>query len=169
MAVHHTVLSQTKTLNQFDADGKKHGQWVLYLDEYGNKTNDSIEATYYRYTHYDHGIHTQPMGGFIPKTGKIEAPSNQVKNNKPILLDGEYKCLDKKGRILYCHVFHNGNYVSYKEYYTTGELHKHFDYTTHCTEQEHSWYMYIYSKDGKEEYRECIMKDEFGNWPKMKG
>jgi hypothetical protein len=157
--------AQTEKINQLDSAGKKNGRWILYLDAYGEKVADSAMATYYRYTYYDHGVHIYPMGGLTDKKGKIIAS----KNNNTKRLDGEYKCLDKNGKIKYIHVFENGEYISYKEFDKSGRLRTFFDYTKHCDNQPHSWYMYLYNDKGDTTYGECIKKDKNGQWPKMRG
>lgn len=163
-------FSQTETLNQLDKNGKKDGKWILYLDSKGTKLKDSTDALYMRYTYYDHGLNIYPMGNFITKNGKMELPISNIESKGKIkLLDGEYKCFDKKGRILFIHVFKNGEYVSYKEFSKSGELQTFFDYTKHCEGQSHSWYLYTYDKTGKIKTEMCVKKNENGKWPGMAG
>ncbi|MFI5204436.1 MAG: hypothetical protein ACHQF2_08055 [Flavobacteriales bacterium] len=138
-------------LNQLDSLGKKHGKWVLYLNALGKDLKNSTGAVYCRYTYYDHGKHLQPMGGFIGKKGKLVS-TDTSKTNGVTLLDGEYKCLDKKGRLRFIHVFKNGEYVSYTEYYKSGIVNSYFDYTKKWGGQEHSWYIYENNKKGKRKY-----------------
>lgn len=158
-------------INQLDSAGNKHGKWILYLDNFGNKLDDSTKAVFKRYTYYDHGTHVYPMGGFISKGDKIAAADSlQWKIGKPTTLNGEYKCYDKKGRIKFIHVFENGNYVSYTEFYSSGQKETFFDYKKHCDGQQWSWYMYTYDKSGDVTYQECIHKNPAtGKWPKMRG
>jgi antitoxin component YwqK of YwqJK toxin-antitoxin module len=161
-------FAQTEKINQM-SNGNKDGKWVLYLDALGGKV-DSSKAVYCRYTYYDNGIHIHPMGNLISKGGKIEAKENSsVTIGKAKLLDGEYKCYGKSGRLEYIHVFKNGEYVLYKEFFETGELSTFFDYEKHCPGQPHSWYMYTYDKRGKITYEGPTCKDAQGNWPKMRG
>ncbi|MBL7891316.1 MAG: hypothetical protein JNL63_01700 [Bacteroidia bacterium] len=170
LAISTLSKSQTEKLNQLDSAGNKDGKWILYLDFKGDKVKDSSNAFYYRYTYYDHGIHIYPMGGFIGKNGKIESTTNDNHQTGKIkLLNGEYRCFDNKGRLIFIHVFKNGEYVSYKEFYKTGELQTYFDYTKHCNEQPRSWYIYSYDKKGIITYTECVSKNKNGKWPKMRG
>lgn len=155
-------FSQDK-LNQLDNNGKPNGKWLLYLDKDWAKVRDSSAALYFRYTYYDHGVHVLPMGPCGGKNYKLEKPHN----NK--LLDGEYKWYNAKGQLSSVHVFKNGEYVSCKEYFTSGELNQHFDYTKGCAGQEHSWTLFIYDKKGTLILESPTCKDEKGNWPKMKG
>ena len=161
-------FSQTETLNQLNENGKKDGKWILYLDKNGNALADSIKAKYWRYTYYDNGIHIYPMGAFIEKGDKI-IPSKVADSTQSIqMLDGEYTCAKKNGRVKFIHEFKNGEYVSYKEFHKSGIISNHFDYTKHCDNQIHSWYMYLHDENGKILVEECIKKDENGNWPTMK-
>ncbi len=164
-----SAYGQAEPLNQLDNAGKKDGKWILYLDYKGDKVKDSVDAAYWRFTYYDHGVHIYPMGGFISKNGKIESTGDKEQTNKIKMLDGEYKCFDNKGHLQFIHVFKNGNYVSYKEFYPSGELHTYFDYTEHYEAQPHSWYMYTYDKTGKVTYEGWTKKDEKGHWPSMAG
>lgn len=162
-------FSQTEILNHLDKDGKKEGKWILYLDSKGEKLKDSTNAVYCRYTYYDQGVNIYPMGGFITKDGKLESSGNIESNKKIKILDGEYKCLDKKGRTMFIHVFKNGEYISYKAFTESGELQTFFDYTKHCEGQPHSWYLYTYDKTGKIKTEMCVKKNGNGKWPKMAG
>ena len=159
--------SQSEPLNQFASDGKKDGKWILYLDAKGEKVKDSTTATYWRYTYYDHGFHIYPMSGFITKNGKIESTDSK-QTGKVKMLDGEYKCYEN-GRLKYVHTFKDGEYISYKEYFSSGELSAYFDYTKHFEGQPHSWYYYTYDKSGKVTHYGWTKKDEKGHWPAMAG
>lgn len=154
--------SQDK-INQLDADGKRDGKWVLYLDKDWAKVKDSASASFFRYTFYDHGIHIHPMGRCGGKNFKLEKP------NENKLLDGEYKWYNAKGQLSSVHVFKNGEYVSCKEYFPTGELNQYFDYTKKCAGQEHSWTVFVYDKKGHLILASPTCKDENGHWPKMRG
>jgi len=163
-------FSQAEKLNQFDDKGKKDGKWILYLDSKWNKLKDSTTAVYCRYTYYDHGVHSYPMGAGGKKNWIcIRMGDGIQKIGKMILLDGEYRWSDPKGRTIYIHTLKNGEYLSYKEYYESGELHEFFDYTKHFEGQPLSWYIYVYDKKGKVTYEGWTKKDEKGNWPVMRG
>ena len=159
---------QTEPLNQVDSNGKKDGKWILYFDAKGDKVKDSTTAVYWRYTYYDHGVHIYPMGGFIGKNGKIEEPTDSKQTGKIKRLDGEYKCYEN-GKLKFIHTFKDGEYISYKEFYPSGQLLSFFDYTKHYEGQPHSWYIYTYDKNGKVTYEGWTKKDENGKWPKMRG
>jgi hypothetical protein len=162
------VQGQMDSLNKFDSNHKKDGKWILYLDSRGDKVPDSTKAAFWRYTWYDHGTHIYPMGGFIDKNGKIEGQQNREAGGKPQMLDGEYKCYEK-GKLKFVHTFKNGEYISYKEYFSSGQICSYFDYTKHFEGQPHTWYIYTYDKTGKLTFEGWIKKDEHGHWPSMRG
>ena len=105
-----------------------------------------------------------PCGG---KSYKLE-PSSSV-SKKIIVLDGEYKWFDNKGKLSSIHVFKNGEYVSCSEYFSTGELRQHFDYTKKCEGQPHGWQVIVYDKKGNIKFSSMTCKDKNGNWPPMRG
>lgn len=156
-------FGQSGKLNQLDGNGKRDGKWILYLDKDWRKVDDSTKARYMRFTYYEHGTNIYPMGPCGGKNYKLESA---VKSK---LLDGEHKWYDGKGRLSSVHVFKNGDYVSCKEYYKTGELSQHFDYTKKCEGQPHGWTVYIYDKKGNITLTSPTCKDKDGNWPKMRG
>ena len=158
--------AQQEPLNQRDASGKPDGKWIVYLDAKWNKT-DSSKAVYYRYTWFDHGVNIHPMG---PGSARMETTADSSKQDRKIkLLDGEYKWYDAKGRLKYMHVFKNGEYVAYKEYYSSGGVQTFIDYTKHCENQPHSWTLYLYDKKGNLTLTSPTCKDKKGQWPKMRG
>jgi hypothetical protein len=82
-------ISQTEKLNQLDEKGKKHGKWVVYLDENWDKLKDSTKALYYRYNYFDHGVSLYPMGPCGKKGWKLEQPQGATSQNK--MLNGTYQ------------------------------------------------------------------------------
>jgi|JI10StandDraft_1071094.scaffolds.fasta_scaffold1614565_1 antitoxin component YwqK of YwqJK toxin-antitoxin module len=154
------IFSQT---NQLDANGKKDGKWTVYLDKDWKKVDDSTKAVYRRYTYFDHGTNIYPMGPCGGKGYKLEG------DTKSKILNGEYKWYDGKGKLSSVHIFKDGEYVSCKEYFPTGELSQHFDYTKKCEGQTHGWTVLIYDKKGNLILTSPTCKDENGNWPKMRG
>ncbi|MBA3705029.1 MAG: hypothetical protein H0W84_03760 [Bacteroidetes bacterium] len=161
-------FSQTETLNQLDSTGKKHGKWIVYLDTNWKKVDDSTKASMMRYTFFDHGINVYPMGPCGLKNYRLESVYGNYDSNAKIkLLDGEFKWFDGKGKLSSVHILKNGEYVSCKEYYPTGELKQHFDYTKKCEGQSLGWTVYIYDKTGNITLTSPICKDKKGNWPVM--
>jgi hypothetical protein len=165
-----TAFGYAQDLNKFDANGKKHGKWTRLMDKNWNTVEDSSKAAFFRYTFYDHGQNVHPMGGFGKnKLWKMKSSIDTSTQKGIKLLDGEYKWFDPKGRLMYWLVLKDGVFISYKEFYETGELHQFFDYTKHAEGQPWSWYMVEYNKDGSCKYQEQIKKDEKGKWPPMAG
>lgn len=156
-------IGQTEKLNQLDEKGKRHGKWKIYLDDNWAKVKDSTKAVFYRYNYYDHGVSLYPMGPCGKKGWKLEstvAPGTPAK-----MLNGIYKWYTKDGRLSSEHVLKNGEYVSCKEYYPTGELNQHFDYTKKCKGETHGWGVYIYDKTGKLTMTSWMCRDKDGVWP----
>lgn len=159
--------AQTEKLNQFDSNGKKDGKWIVWLDNNWDKVKDSSKAVYFRYNYFDHGASLYPMGPCGKKGWKLEsivAPGTPAK-----ILNGTYKWYDKEGKLSSEHILKNGEYVSCKEYYPTGELNQHFDYTKKCKGHVHGWGVYIYDKTGKLTLTSWMCKDSDGVWPKTRG
>jgi len=129
---------------------------------------DSAKAIFCRYTYFDHGINVYPMGPCGGKDYKLESTTSSD-NPRIKLLDGEYKWYDGKGKLSSVHVFKNGEYVSCKEFYSSGELNQYFDYTKKCEGQPHGWIVYIYDKKGNVTQALPTCKDKNGNWPTMRG
>ena len=161
------LFGQSNRINQHDINGKKAGTWILYLDQNWEVIDDSTNAVFIRYTYFENGKNIYPMG---PSGGKgFSLKPQPAKTDEPILLDGEYKWYDNKGRLSSIHEFKNGKYISCKEYFQTGELSQHFDYTKKCEGHLNGWTVFIYDKKGNLKQSFMVCKDENGNWPKMRG
>lgn len=156
------TTSFSQSLNQFDASGKKDGKWVVYLDKNWRKTTDTASAPYLRYTYYDHGTNVYPMGPCGKKGYRLETATTGK------LLNGEYKWYDAKGRLSSVHVFHDGQYVSCKEYFPAGGLSQHFDYTKTCDGQPLGWTVFCYNRQGELILALPTCKDSKGKWPPMR-
>lgn len=167
ICISFSAASQNEKLNQLDEKGKKHGKWVVYLDEHWFKVKDSSKAVYYRYNYFDHGVSLYPMGPCGKKGWKLESIPAEGASSK--MLNGTYKWFTKDGKLSSEHVLKNGEYVSCKEYYDTGELNQHFDYTKKCKGEIHGWGVYIYDKAGKLLMTSWMCRDENGEWPKTRG
>lgn len=166
MGVTMVSLGQTALLNQYDADGKKHGKWMVYLDAIGStRVKDSTMAVYKRYNWYDHGVNLNGMSTMTEIGGRIETTGAAARAAGSVMLDGEYKCYNKKGNLWCVFVFSKGEYVSYKEYEKDGKLLCTFDYTKHCDGEPHSFYYYTYDENGKVETEDCYKK-ESAIWPR---
>lgn len=154
---------QQARLNQLDSAGKKDGKWIVYLDDVWKEVNDSSDAKYYRYTYYEHGVNLCPMGKFGGKNWKLEAPVDSARKNEKIkLLDGEYKWYDTKGRLSSAHSLNKGEYVFSKEYYSSGKLMQHFDFTMKWNDQPHTWHISIYGKKDDSVKRYYFRNGKYG-------
>lgn len=144
-------LFSQEGINQLDANGKKHGKWIVWLDTDWKLAKDSMSAAYYRYNYFDHGASVYGMGSWGGKNFKMEGTPNKiVKKGNAKQLDGLYKWYNGKGQLVCEHILKDGWYVSFKEYYpSTGLLQTHFDYTKKFETQEYSWWYAAYNKSGK--------------------
>lgn len=161
-------LSFAQETNKLDDKGKRHGKWLVYLDNNWKRIDDSTKATYKKYTYYDHGVNIYPMGPCGKKGYRLESSPEVSKKGNYIFLEGKFTWFNKKGKISSEHVFKNGEYISCKEYYPTGELEQFFDYTKKCEEQQHGWTVTLYNKDGTIKLVSPTCKDSNGNWPVMR-
>lgn len=143
---------------EFDSDGKKHNTWIIYLDNMWSET-DSSTALYYRYTNFEHGINTLPMGPSGKKGWQLIPEIS--KNTQPIKLNGEYKWIDEKGTIRSVHEFENGKYLSCKEYDKSGELEQHFDYKAQYRDEPNTYYVILYNKEKETKF---VMRNGANGW-----
>ena len=161
-----TVFSygQKDSLNQRDSLGKKDGTWIEYLDAKWKVLKDSSHAVYAAYNYYDHGENTfrVAFNGVHRLRHKLEyAGNNNPQNGRIKILDGEYKWLDKKGRVVTIDSFKNGEHVFVKYFFGeraggllgfkkkfTGKLGGYYDFTKTYKGQPHTYYMETYDKNG---------------------
>src|SRR5688572_25962798 len=109
------ALSAQEKLNQLDANGKKDGKWIVWLDTDWKLAKDSMSAAYFRYNYFDHGASVYGMGPWGGKNTKMTGtPTSVVKKGNAKMLDGEYKWYNSKGELRSTHVLKNGWYVSFK-------------------------------------------------------
>ena len=157
---------QSVVLNALDSAGKKHGKWVLYLDEDWHIANDSANAKFCRYTYFDHGVNLYPMGacggkGFILVSSKDSSTSSGQ-------LHGKYVWYDSHSRLKSEHFFDRGEYVYCKEFYPNGTLQQYFNYKKVNVDSEISWTVTGYKKSGEQKFQFVFCKDKNGRWPKMR-
>ena len=170
MCVYGMTYSQSEPLNQLDSDGKKHGTWIVWLDKDWKLAKDSMSAVYFRYNYFDHGHSVYAMGSWGGKGNKLEVNTEiDSKKGNANMLDGIYKWYNSKGQLRSEHILKNGNYVSFREYYSDGQIQSYFDYTKHCDTQEHSWYIYTYNKKGEKTSQVCVSADKNGKWLPSRG
>jgi antitoxin component YwqK of YwqJK toxin-antitoxin module len=145
------------------ANRKKDGKWTVYLDKDWKNVGDTSKVIFRRYTYFDHGANIYPMGPCGGKGYKLEGDTNSK------ILNGEYKWYNRDGKLSSVHVFQNGEYISCKEYFPTGELSQYFDYTKKCDGKQYGWIVYIYDKRGSITQTIRMCEDKDGRWPKMRG
>jgi hypothetical protein len=163
-------LFAQKQINQHDANGKKHGVWIVWLDTDWKLAKDSMSAAYYRFNYFDRGASVYGMGPWGGKNTKLEGiPNKIVKKGNAKQLDGVYKWYNSKGQLICEHVLKDGWYVSFKEYYpSTGQLQTFFDYNKKFEDKEYTWWYGTYDKSGKLTFEgwEC---EQNGKRPGTKG
>ena len=158
------IFAQTESLNQLDDKGKKDGRWIVYLNTNWKEVNDSSQATFYKYTYYDHGFNIYVLGPCGKKKWKLEQKSgNQPEqSNKIKLLDGDYKWIDGKGRVQSVHKFKNGAPVFTEFFHSSGKPDDFVDYTKKWEGMKHTYMVCQYTKKGGPKY--FYMRKAKGYW-----
>jgi hypothetical protein len=160
-----SFIHTQEKINQLDENGKKHGKWKVYLETKAWKAiDDSTKAEYYKFTYYDHGINLYPMGPCGKADYTLIVPGGETSEKgrlKPV--HGEYKWIDKKGRISSIQIFDKGNYLHAMEYRKSGALEQHFDYTKKAEGQNHGWTLFQYNKKGQL-YGTYLFSKKDGKW-----
>lgn len=154
---------QTEQLNKFDSTGKKVGKWIVYLDGKWKKVKDSTEAIYCRYTWFDHGVDIV-QAGFINKHLKLYPADSNIQKGKPKLLDGEYHWIDKRARPIRILVLKQGEFISIKGFYKSGNLQEFVDFTKKWKGQPHTYRWYLYDKKGKVNIDYQRWNDDYDSW-----
>lgn len=147
------AFSQTESLNQLDAAGKKNGKWIVWLNDIWKEVKDSSEASYCRYTRYDHGDNIYPMAMWGAKNWKLESSGgNNPHIGKVKLIDGDYKWVDNKGTVRSTHKFINGECVVNNFFRSSGELYDTYDYTKQWNGLAYTWLITQHDKKGGVKY-----------------
>lgn len=154
---HPVVTAQTDSINQLDSSGNKDGTWRVYYNAKGKEVGDSSHATYYRYTWYEHGKNTQDFE-WCGSSDKIISATDTVQYVGLKLLHGEYKITNKRGSVKSIHVFNEGQYVSYRTFYSNGNLQEYCNFTNLFFEEPHSYCKRVYGKNGEVKY--YYMRDQ---------
>lgn len=145
------ISAQSAEINQLDSEGKKHGTWVLYLNYFWKEVSTKEEAVFYRYNNYFHGKDLINMGSRGNKNTVFEpfTDTSGAKGN-PILLDGEYKSLNKKGELEYLFRFTKGEFQLYEEYKNDGKIVKRLDFSKKQKNDPNSYTIQTFNKEGNE-------------------
>lgn len=137
-------------VNKYDSAGKKHGKWIVYLGTHWKPVTDSNKAVFYKYTYYDHGFNIYNNEVPPRKGWKLDTSGRSPQQNGKIaLLDGEYKWVDKNGKITFISIFKNGIPVLMLDSNPSNKLqHDTWNYLEHWRNQPHSFFVSISDKKG---------------------
>jgi hypothetical protein len=152
--------SEGDTLNRMDANGKKHGYWLVYLDSAINPT-DSASSYFYAYELYENGV---PLFSFrdFRKNIKIKEScriQSLPEKGRPELLDMTVRWYQvRDGVISREEKYSKGHPVWIKGYSrktgqlfspdTTDYVVELFDFTKKYWNEAGSHYLEFYSSDG---------------------
>lgn len=141
------IISCQESQNQF-VDGKKHGQWIEYLDSTFVKEVPKDSATYYRVIQYEDGFPKGLVQDYWAKSNKLQGEeflvSGPYLENGPRPKDkviGLVKWFDEEtGKINNWAYNDNSGLPDLKKYYTTGfeeiEIDERFDKNFFLTKKE---------------------------------
>ena len=95
--INSTSIAQNDTLNRYNSNKKKDGFWICYLDGKLKKT-DIQKAVYYGYDLFDNGRNLTQLGIHGMKVHSVSKPKEIAeKKNNPILLEGKFVLINKRG------------------------------------------------------------------------
>ena len=116
LLVHFSASAQK--INQYDAAGKKHGSWSVYVDSSLCET-DSLEASFKAFSEYVHGKNTL---SFECSKWKRKLRVDHSKNtSEGKLLDGEVSFYNAEDKIVEHHIYSRGKVKYYKSFNYGGE------------------------------------------------
>lgn len=161
------VLSQSDTLNTYNARGKKDGYWLVYFDKHLQKV-DSTKAFYYGFDLYVDGANrTEIFSMKRIDTSRIEHVNRlTAKSGTFTLLDGDFVYYGKRGKIKLVDSFKNGNPLSKAVYFIDSDvptpncLEEYVDFTKKFNNQKGSFYI---------EYKFCNIDKGESFWSMKKG
>lgn len=151
----YAVKAQEDTLNRYDANNKRTGWWIVYLDKDLAVTKDTSKALYYRYSYFDGRFDYFNMGPIGSKKNPVIPPEGKSTSGIGPL-DGEYKANYNDGQIRFVLTAKDGKLTEYREYYKNGTLMTRFDYTKSCGDTQFHYCIYQYHKDGSLKYEGTI-------------
>jgi hypothetical protein len=139
--------SQNK-INQLDSAGKKHGPWIVYLDNNWKEVTDSTKASFSRYAYFYNGINNQPVDPCQQGWYFLNNGGNNLQRGRTKLLDGQYTWTDNRGNTRCVALFKNGECQYFKWYYPSGTIQTYYNYTKNWKDQDHSYFISAYDKNG---------------------
>src|SRR6218665_1185890 len=107
--------AQTDTLNQFNANGKKQGYWLCYLNN-KFKPTDSIKGIYVGFDLYDDGKNLTRIGKRrdLHRHRIVDSiTSSGIKFGRFTLLDGEILFYNKKNLLAAGEIYSQGHPLKY--------------------------------------------------------
>jgi hypothetical protein len=115
---------QADTLNQLDANGKKTGWCVAYMDQDLRVLKDSSGASFCMYNYYRNDIWLYRFGeGYGTKKSPVIFPTSEpLKLGNYTLLDGKYITNYKNGNLRSELTMVKGYMTGFKKYYPNGQL-----------------------------------------------
>ena len=137
-------------LNQYDSTGKKHGQWIEYLNSKFKVLKDSSGASYWAYNYYDHGDNNfrVSFGNEWKNNDSLRHVSTDTSGQPRIkALDGLYKWYDKKRRLVSEDSFSGGVHL-WSKAYDDGMLVLRYDYTQMYHNDPMTYLIEAYEEDG---------------------
>src|SRR6185312_2584333 len=157
LTIHYYIYGQNATINQLNEKGQKTGIWIVYLDKDWKEVKDTGKAVCKFYDRYLNGNSNY---FFLGKHSHFEHPLKGYIDTNTKFLNGEYKELDKKGRLKEFYVFKNGEIVFDTQYNSDGTLKDYRDYNIAFDNNLYSHALYVYQKNGITRF--YIYKH--GNW-----
>lgn len=146
--VSQNAISQSDTLNRLDANNKKTGWWIVYLDKDLATAKDSSKAIYYKYSYFQGKYDHYDISRIGTKSNPV-IPYKEIKAvNGAIPLDGTYKANFSNGKTRFILTARNGRLIEYSEFYKTGNLKHTFKYNELCGDTFLQYCIYLYKKDG---------------------
>lgn len=109
--------AQIDSINQINADGKKNGYWMVYLDTFMQET-DSADAYFYGYDLYDNGeiVYCYSRRGEAwRKRCTLEYSGVLPEKGKPVLINGTLKFFEN-GRLVSLEIYKDGNPLFWEAY-----------------------------------------------------
>jgi hypothetical protein len=152
------------TLNKFDDKGKKNGYWIELINQKLEPVKRKKKAVLFRFVYFEHGIKLNNFNSrLILHKLHLESKQNLVQG-KPILMDGEYKLIEKKQLLIienYTQGKRSGIYKCYNV--QTGRILELANYDKKFNSQEHSFYlMYEETDNGEFKSKAYYRKGEKG-------
>ena len=151
----HISFSQLpNSLNQKNDKGEKCGFWVVYLTDRLIPIKDSTNAFYFAYKFFDGDyIDNIDLIWERKKASKLVIDGATGIKGKPILLNGDFKFYDKKGRLSWEETYKDGRPLMLQTFTfdKKGEcsLHEIIDYSKRYNSQIGSYYFEQYGYSNK--------------------